>query len=114
MSRRQKIPGFAALNAADATVNQTSAISVVESCDKASYHIKFSANNTGAFTIEARNSEADSWYVLDFGVSLAITSQSDVILNINQINFHSMRLNWLPSAGSGTVTAYLFGASEGA
>ena len=113
MGRKQPIR-FEALQAADASINQTTNISTVGSSDKASYHITFSAPNSGTFTVEVKNFEKDSWYELDFGVPLTITSEDDVTLNINQINFEFVRLNWVPSAGAGTMNANFFAAAEGA
>lgn len=114
MGRKPQIPGYLAFNAADATTSQTSSISTVDLLDKASYHITFSLANTGTLKVQARNSTSDSWYDLDFGVTLTVTAQTEVILNINQINFYNMRLVWTPSAGAGTISAYLFSAAQGA
>lgn len=114
MGRRPQIAGYPALLNADATVSQTSSISTVDWCDKASYHVTFSTANSGELFVEAQNNASDSWYVLDFGTPLEVDAQTEIILNINQINFYGMRLRWEPSAGAGEISAILFSAAEGA
>jgi hypothetical protein len=115
MSRKNIIPGYKAFDALDATTTQTQdpETSVV-GCDKASYHVTFSTANTGELIVQAKNSKNDSWYDLDFGVPLTVTAETEIILNVNQINFQAMRLVWQPSAGAGTISAVLSSASVGA
>lgn len=114
MGRKPAIQGYLALNAASATTSQISSTSTVDLLDKASYHVLFSTANTGELRVDARNSATDAWYALDFGTLLTVTAETEVIVNINQINFTHFRLVWTPSVGAGTVTATLFAAAEGA
>jgi hypothetical protein len=114
MARKLVIPSYIALNAADATVSQTSGESIVDGTDKVSYHVTFSANNTGTFTVQAKNGNNDAWYDLDFGQPLTITADNEAVFFLNECPFTKVRLLWSPSAGSGTMTAILTSKSLGA
>jgi hypothetical protein len=114
MSRKHVIQGFAVLDGAAATSNQTSAETAVDMTDKMSYHVVFSASNSGTFTVEAKNGDKDSWYALNFGSALTISSETDVQIILNECPFTKIRLKWVPSAGSGTMTARVTTKSVGA
>lgn len=98
---------YTAFDAVDATQAQTSAETSVLGVDKASYHIKFSTNNTGTFNIEGRNSDSDTWFNVNFGVSLDITADNEASLNMFEVPYKYLRLVWTPSSGAGTMTANL-------
>lgn len=108
------------LQGAAASSAQTSAKTNVESMDSASIHIKFSAPNTGIFTVEARNGvynaheDSVNWYALDFGAVLQITAESEVQILLKEMPFSEIRLVWTPSAGAGTMNAYLTMKNYGA
>lgn len=98
---------YTAFDALDATISQTGASTSVLGVDKASYHIKFSTNNTGTFNVQAQNSDSDAWFNVNFGVSLAITADNEASLNMFEVPYKNLRLVWNPSAGAGTITAIL-------
>lgn len=106
MSRKTS-HSYAVFNAVDATTNQTSEPTHVGSADKVSYHIKFSANNSGEFFVEAKNSTDDSWFEVTFNADLDITADNEAIFYLNECPFEQLRLRWVPSAGSGTLTTFL-------
>lgn len=118
MARKNTIPGFKIFNATSATTNQTSSTVNVLNLDKCSVHVKFSAANTGEFTVEARNRRDESddapWYQLDFGSDLTVTDETQVQIVLNSLPFTDFRVNWIPSAGSGTLTARVTAKTEGA
>lgn len=98
---------YTVFNAADATVAQTGAETSVLGVDKASYHVKFSTNNTGTFNVQGRNSDSDTWFNVNFGVSLAVTADNEASLNMFEVPYKYLRLIWTPSSGAGTITAIL-------
>jgi len=103
-----------------ATSNQTSGKTNVANMDSASIHIKFSAANSGEFIVEARNGEYAAheaelnWYALQFGELLTITTETDVQIVLAEMPFTEVRLKWIPSAGAGTMNAYLTMKTAGA
>jgi hypothetical protein len=113
---RKNVHAYAIFNAVDATSAQTSLSGPtdVSQVDKFNIHCKFSAANSGAFQVFVRNAKTSAFYELNFGASLAITSQTECLIDISQANFSDMYLVWTPSAGSGTLTAVLHMASVGA
>lgn len=120
MSRKHVVE-FQAFTAANATTTQTSPKTNCEQHDSCSYHVKFSAANSGTFTVEARNEsyekQSDSelnWYALNFGVPLTIAAETDVQILMNVMDFAEVRLKWAPSAGAGTMSAFLNMKSKGA
>lgn len=98
---------FTALNAVAATTTQTSISTSVIGVSKLSYHIKFSTNNTGEFFIEAQNSDTDTWFRVTFNSAMTITADNEAQLIMNEVPFKNLRLLWVPSAGSGTITAVI-------
>lgn len=104
---------FIAFNAVAATTTQTSVSTSVQGIDKLSYHIKFSANNTGEFFIEAQNSDTDTWFNLSFNTVMTITADNEAQLIMNEVPFKNLRLKWVPSTGAGTITAILHMKSLG-
>lgn len=101
-------------NAVVATSTQTSEEVSVLGIDKLSIHAKFSANNSGTFTLQARNSDVDSWFDVDFNVAMTITADNEALLIMNEVPFDKIKLTWTPSAGSGTLTAVLKMKNTGA
>jgi hypothetical protein len=98
----------------DATIAQTSGLSSVFGADKLSIHVKFSAPNSGTFTVQAKNSEKDDWFEVIFNSALTITAETEALILLNEVPFESLRLLWAPSAGSGTLTAIYKMKSQGA
>lgn len=49
-----------------------------------------------------------NWSLLEFGTSILIDgTQSDIIININQNPFSWIALQWIPTSGTGNITAQL-------
>lgn len=101
-------------NALNATVSQTSQEVSVMGVDKLSIHVKFSANNSGTFRLQAKNGSDDSFFDVTFNATMTITSDNEALLIMNEVPFDSIKLIWTPSSGSGTMTAVLNMKSLGA
>lgn len=114
MSRKNVILGHKAFNAVSATSTQLSAETDVSYLDSLSYHCKFSAANSGEFKVEAQNGDKDSWYQVPFSSTLTITTETEVQILMNELPFTRIRLRWVPSAGSGSLTCFLTSKSKGA
>jgi len=121
MSRRP-IVKYTAFDALSATTAKTQAQPTnVENTDTASYHVRFSAANSGSFRVQARNTDilpaadlAPTWYDINFGAPLTVTAETDVQIVFNELPFKEIRLIWEPSAGAGTISAYLLMKAKGA
>lgn len=114
MARKHVIYDFQPFVAVSATTSQTSVETNVSQLDELSVHLKFSASNSGTFTVEARNGKDSDWYELDFGAPLSITAESEVQILLRELPFTDVRFKWAPSAGSGTLSARLTAKTLGA
>ena len=121
MSRKSTIFGFKAIDNVSAVSAQTSAVTQVGYEDSLSYHCKFSSASTGTFVVEACNDDdvkipepQRSWYAVDFGAPLSFTSETEVIINLFELPFKLIRLQWQPTAGAGNLTATLVAKTVGA
>lgn len=120
MSRRPLVK-YTAFDALSAATAQTQIYPTnVENTDTASYHIRFSAANSGTFRVQARNRDvlpaadlAATWYDVNFGSPLTVASETDVQIVFNEMPFKEIRLIWEPSAGAGTISAYLHMKGKG-
>lgn len=82
--------------------------------DKLSYHITFSAAASGTFTVQARNGKKDSWYNLVFAAPLTISAETVVVINLLELPFQYLRLQWGGDAAcAGTLTAVVGAKSVG-
>lgn len=104
---------FNAVNAAISEDNSASPTDISQ-VDKAAIHCKFSAPNSGDFKVWVRNSASDAYYELNFGSALTLTAETECNIEMQQLDFKDLYLQWVPIAGSGTLTAILHMASLGA
>jgi hypothetical protein len=113
---RKHVHSYTIFRAVDATssISNSTAPTDVSQVDKFNIHCKFSAANSGDFKVFVRNSKDDSYYELNFGAALTITSDTECLLEIQEANFSDMYISWVPTSGSGTLTAILHMASLGA
>jgi hypothetical protein len=107
MARKSLVHSYKMLDQVAANSAQTSGPTNVEQIDKVSIHCLFSVASSGTFKVQARNGSADSWYDLNFGAALTVTTETDVQILINETPFTDIRLLWTPSSASGTLTATL-------
>ncbi len=116
MARRHVVRGYALLTSADLSTTLTSATTNVTSTDKASIIVEWSGTSgTATVTVEARNSDKDSWVTLSFGSAITISGASgDHQLILNETPFEEVRLIVTPSGSTGSVSARLQMNSVGA
>lgn len=107
MARKNIVPSYKMVDAADASSNITSEIVNVQNMDKASVHVEWAgAAVTGTITIEARNGEKDPWYTLSFGSPILVTGNSgNHQIVLNELPFTDIRLQYVASSGTGAMTA---------
>lgn len=106
---RKNVLSYAMLDDANLASNITSSSTNVINLDKASIHISWAGSSpVGTFTVEARNSEKDAWYTLDFGAAITVSGASgDHQLIFNDLPFYEIRLQYVATSGAGTVDAIL-------
>jgi hypothetical protein len=106
---RKNVKSFAMLEDADLSGNLTGTMTNVQNLDKASIHISWAGSSpVGVVTVEARNSERDSWYTVDMGAPINISGNSgDHLLVFNELPFYDMRLQYVATSGTGTVDAII-------
>ena len=93
----------------------TSNISNVEQLDKFSIHCSWVAGPVGEFTLQAQNGKSDSWYDLAMSAPMTIlTTDSEIQILITECPFTSIRLKYVPTSGSGVLTANLTMKTVGA
>jgi hypothetical protein len=115
---RKNVNSWAALDAVNATLPQTSDYTTITSIDKMSIYCKFSAANSGSFVVEVANSNPGvdaliNWYELDFGAPLTITAESECQILLTETPFQLIRLKWVPTSGAGTLTATYYSKMVG-
>lgn len=114
MSSKAVIYDYKSIDSQAANVAQTSTETVVGQMDKLSYHITFSAAASGTFTVQARNGKKDSWYNLVFAAPLTISAETVVVINLLELPFQYLRLQWGGDAAcAGTLTAVVGAKSVG-
>lgn len=106
---RKNVKSFAMLDDADLSGNLTSAVTNVQNMDKASIHLSWSGTSPdGLITVEARNSEKDSWFTVDMGGNIEIlTNTGDHLLVFNELPFYEIRLQYVANSGTGTADAII-------
>jgi hypothetical protein len=106
---------FKALDKADMSVSQTSAATDIGHLDNVSYNVFWSGTSpTGQIFVETTNQDPKDlvntpfWSVLDFGALIPVAGNSgDHVLNIQQAPFAFIRIRYVPSGGTGTISAIL-------
>lgn len=91
---------------ADMSGNFTSNTTNVLYLDYASIHLVWSGTGlTGEVFVDARNSEDDDWYTLDFGATIDITTDSgDHQIIMSEMPFADIRFRYVATAGTGTMS----------
>lgn len=111
---RKNVVAVTTLDRVDATTVQISDIHHTSEIDYLSMHAKFSASNSGTFAVLGRNHDNDQWYELNFGGSLVVSTETECQIILTQIPCKYLKLTWVPSAGSGTLTVFTTMKSVGA
>lgn len=116
MGRKHVVHSYAMFDDVDISTNQTSSTTNVEQLDQATIHISWTGSSpVGEIIVDARNGSADSWYQLDFGSSIAISGASgDHQILFKEMPFTDIRLRYVFTSGTGSLTARLTMKSVGA
>lgn len=92
------------ISAANAAVTQTSIGVNIGDQREYSVQIDFSSGTlNGTLTLEASNTNVN--YVTIAGTSQAIASGASHVYNVSGGNYMYYRVKWVPSSGTGTMTA---------
>lgn len=109
MGRKNVVKSFLMIDAGDMSDDITSEVVNVINMDKASIHISWSGTSVdGELTVEARNGDNDDWYELDMNSVIAVDSDTgghQIIFN--ELPFTDIRLNYVRTAGTGSMDAYI-------
>ena len=84
--------------------------------DYASIHISWSgASPVGEIIVKAKNGENGSFYTVDMGGTIVISGNTgEHTLVFNQIHFSDLKLEYVQTSGTGTITASATLKSTGA
>lgn len=106
MARKNLVASFQLISAGAMTGSITSSTVNVQQMDKASIHLVWSgASGTSTVTVEARNGALDSWYTLDFGSAITIsTASGDHQIQFTELPFTDIRVKSTAIA-AGTLNA---------
>jgi len=106
--------GFKLFNDISVATNQTSDIVYIPFLDNVGITVHWSGSSIdGELKIEVSNQqenpqEAMSWIELDFGQAIMISGNSgNHLINCNNVPFNALRLRYVATSGSGTLTAIL-------
>lgn len=123
MGRRNLIQPYKVFNAADMSGNLTQAApyTTIDQVDKIGIELEWAGTApVGNFFVDVayqypNTLEFTTWIALDFGSSIAISGNSGQhIITINDPPFQKLRLRYVATSGTGTLTATVFGANKGA
>lgn len=117
MGRKQFKSGYKIFDAVALSGNQTSSATNVESWDKASILVEWSAGSTpvGTLTVEVRYRDDGNWVELDMGSAINISGNSgNHQLVFNELPFKDLRLVYTRSSGDATMTATIAHKTVGA
>lgn len=116
MGRKHTVKSFKMLDSADISGNQTSTTTNVLQSDIASIALEWTGTSpVGTLTVEARNGEKANFLELDFGSTISISGNTgDHIINLLEMPFTDIRLQYTAGSGTGNMTATLTMKSIGA
>ena len=104
--------GFKIFNEVNISTNQTSDIIYVPYLDNIGIVVSWSGTSpVGELKVEVSNqqenpNESMVWSELDFGSSIVISGNTgDHLISITQIPFNAVRLKYVSTSGTGTLTA---------
>lgn len=115
MSQKNVIKPFKMLNAVDMSADQTSSVLTdITFQDNIGFQVVWSgATGLGEIFIDVSNDDKkipDNWTALDFGAQVTISGASGShLININQCPFAKMRVRFVRSTATGTLTVTITG-----
>lgn len=115
MSRKSVIRGYKVITDGDMSGNLTSDITNVTNLDNVGYLVEWSGTSpVGVITVETQSGPS-GWCALDFGTAISVSGNTGcAVININQIPFENVRLNYIVTSGTGTLNVTLSSKVVGA
>lgn len=117
MSRKQILPSFKILDAVDISTSQTSGKTSIEGIDNVALQAVWNGTSpVGVLYVEV-SVEANpvNWDALDFGSAISISGNTGMhTININQHAFKWLRVRYVRTSGTGTMTVTELGKTVGA
>lgn len=118
MGRRSILPSYQVLDAQNSATNFQSEATEVEGVDKVAYDVSIGASVNGTLTIQYSNEKNEkdySWKDLNFGESTALVGSTETEHRFEiKVSFKRLRLSWVNNAGTGNISAKIYGMTEGA
>jgi hypothetical protein len=118
MGRRSILPDYQVLNAEDSSSNFNSDPTECDSVDVFSYDITVDASVVGTMTVQYCNEKNEGdydWKDLNFGETTTINGASETLYRFQiQPAFKRTRLKWVNNAGTGNISARIYGMVRGA
>lgn len=111
MGRKSVVTQYNVFEASgDMTADNTSQIVSLQTTDKATIHLKWTAGPVGEFQLQARNGSKtgaqpapidDSFFVVDLGSAMTISSSdSEILIALNESPGTEIRIKYLASSGT--------------
>jgi hypothetical protein len=113
---RKNVYNYVILNGVDASISfdTFSSPTTINFLDNAGIQIFWTGNPVGEFKVFVSNDKLQgnelptNWSELDFGTSILIdSSNSDILINMNQLPFSYLAVSYEAASGSGVITANL-------
>lgn len=116
MSRKSLLKPYKMLDSVDMSASQESNPTNVEGIDQSSIQVVWSGTSpVGEMKVFARNGKANAFYELDFDETLVVSGNSDsMFILINCAPFTDIKLQYVRTSGTGTMSATINGKSIGA
>lgn len=123
MGRRNIIQPYKVFAAGDISGNltQASPYTTIDQVDKVGIELEWTGTApVGEFFVDVaflypNTTDFSQWQTLDFGSSIAITGNTGShLISIQDPPFQKMRLRYVRTSGTGTLTATLFASNKGA
>lgn len=100
---------------ADATVSQTSNVYDIAQLDQVRIHIvQSNPASTGTFELYSRQGKEDTFGLVDFNEPLLADTDGQLLISLTILPGTEIRLDYVPTVGSGTFTAVMSANSIGA
>lgn len=113
MSSKGLIPHYATLDAGDMTTTLTSKVTSIGATDNVAYQLVYTGSPVGTFLVEA-SINGDDWSALTFATPITTSNApTGSLININQIPYRQIRLRYVPTSGSGSLTVWFEGKRLG-
>lgn len=113
MSVKGLIPHYAVLTAGDMSTSLTTLVTSVGATDNVAYQLVYTGSPVGTFLVEASINGTD-WSALTFSTAITTSSApSGSLININQIPYRQLRLRYVPTSGTGSLTVWFEGKRLG-